>query len=189
MLGRLTSFLAVRSPCWRAAPTRRISIDSEVPPHRRLDRLSIGQRRQTPRHRFSDRPISPASTMSMAAGSSLYSLIDPVPARGQTTQEFAHRVEAVLRQKLLRNPVVTVEISQYRPFFILGEVNTPGQYAYVNGMTVKTAAAIAGGFTYRASTDDVVITRHIGPRTVEGYAALNAPVMPGDTVQVRERIF
>lgn len=116
-------------------------------------------------------------------------LIEPVIARGQTTEEFSKSLEDALREKLLRNPSVSVEITEYRPFFILGEVNKPGQYAYVNGMTVKTAAAIAGGFTYRASTGGVTITRRTDGTMLEGKASIDAPVMPGDTIMVTERIF
>src|SRR5580765_870018 len=107
-------------------------------------------------------------------------LIDPVSARGQTTDQFAHSLETALGEKLLRNPSVSVEVTQYRPFFILGEVNQPGQYAYVNGMTVMTAAAIAGGFTYRASTAGVTITRRMDDAMFEGTATIDAPIMPGD---------
>ena len=116
-------------------------------------------------------------------------LMEPVPARGLSTVEFSRRLEAVLGQRLLRNPAVSVEIAQYRPFFILGEVNRPGQYPYVNGMTVRTAAAIAGGFTPRAATSQVVITRRVGDDMQEGAARLAAPIMPGDTVVVGERFF
>jgi polysaccharide export outer membrane protein len=116
-------------------------------------------------------------------------LIDPVPARGQTTQEFARGLEDALRQKLLRNPSVSVEVTLYRPFFILGEVNHPGQYPYVNGLTVNTAAAIAGGYTYRASMAGVTITRRLDGGMLEGAASLDAPILPGDTIMVAERLF
>ena len=76
-----------------------------------------------------------------------------------------------------------------RPFFILGEVKSPGQYPYVTGMSVQTAAAIAGGFTPRARTDVVEITRKSGSRTSIGYAAAIAAVRPGDTINVTERYF
>ncbi len=116
-------------------------------------------------------------------------LILPLAARGMTTAEFGRAVEEALRERLLRNPSVSVEITQYRPFFILGEVNQPGQYAYVNGMTVRTAAAIAGGFTYRASTSGVTITRRTTMGTFEGAASAEAGVMPGDTIVIKERLF
>jgi polysaccharide biosynthesis/export protein len=115
--------------------------------------------------------------------------LEPVEARGKTTVEFARNLEESLRQTLLRNPSVSVEITLYRPFFILGEVMRPGQYSFVNGMTVKTAAAIAGGFTYRASMSRVAITRQAGGETLEGRASIDAQVMPGDTIVIAERIF
>ncbi len=116
-------------------------------------------------------------------------LIAPVQARGRTTEEFSQALANELKQKLLRNPSVSVEVTQYRPFFILGEVNKPGQYPYVNGMTVKTAAAIAGGFTYRASTGEVTVTRKVDGDMLEGKVAIDAAVMPGDTILVAERLF
>ncbi len=116
-------------------------------------------------------------------------LLEPVSARGHTTEEFARSLEAALSEKLLRNPSVSVEVTQYRPFFILGEVNQPGQYAYVNGLTVKTAAAIAGGFTYRASTAGVTITRRVDGAMLEGAATMDVLIMPGDTIMVAERLF
>jgi polysaccharide export outer membrane protein len=124
-----------------------------------------------------------------SSGSVGLPFLEPVAARGKTTEELAHDLEGSLGQKLLRNPSVSIEITEYRPFFILGEVNRPGQYPYVNGMTVKAAAAIAGGFTYRASTQGVTITRKLGEDMLEGQAAIDAPVMPGDTIVVAERIF
>jgi len=116
-------------------------------------------------------------------------LLEPVEARRKTTVEFARALEDMLRQTLLRNPSVSVEITQYRPFFILGEVMRPGQYPYVNGLTVRAAAAIAGGFTFRASTASVTITRQTAGGPLEGSATIDAPVMPGDTIVVAERIF
>jgi polysaccharide export outer membrane protein len=116
-------------------------------------------------------------------------LIEPVPARGLTTPEFAQRLESVLAQRLLRNPAVSIEVVEFRPFFILGEVNQPGQYSYVGGMSVRTAVAIAGGFTERASTSDVIITRQVDGVPREGYASIGSQIMPGDTVLVRERYF
>ncbi len=116
-------------------------------------------------------------------------LIQPVPARGLTTPEFSQRLESVLAQRLLRNPAVSTEIVLFRPFFILGEVNQPGQYSYVGGMSVRTAVAIAGGFTERASTSNVIITRQVNGTPTEGYASIGTQILPGDTVVIRERFF
>lgn len=116
-------------------------------------------------------------------------LVGSVQARGTTTTELRTRLAGLLSREYLRDPDVSVEVETYRPFFILGEVKNPGQYPYVAGMTVQTAAAIAGGFTPRARTDVVEITRLAGNRTTAGYAAAIAAVRPGDTINVAERYF
>src|SRR5690606_26562660 len=77
-------------------------------------------------------------------------LIGTVPARGRTTAEVEAAVAAKLRNGYLRSPDVSVEVDRYRPFFAMGEVGAAGQYAYVPGMTVQQAIAVAGGFTPRA---------------------------------------
>ena len=80
-------------------------------------------------------------------------LIGATTARGLTNQQLAAAIAARLKQGFVREPHVTVEIEAYRPFFILGEVTTPGQYPYVANMTAETAVAIAGSFAPRASKD------------------------------------
>ncbi|MCW2284131.1 polysaccharide export outer membrane protein [Rhodoblastus acidophilus] len=116
-------------------------------------------------------------------------LIGLVPARGRTTADLAREIEARLRAGYVREPRVSVDIEAYRPFFVLGEVTTSGQYPYVNGMTVETAVAIAGGYTPRAARDYAELTRTQGDRTFTVNAPMNQPVRPGDTILVRERFF
>jgi polysaccharide export outer membrane protein len=84
---------------------------------------------------------------------------------------------------------VSVQIEAYRPFFILGEVTTPGQYPYVANMTVETAVAIAGGFAPRAEKSRVTISRNVMGQSAQFIAPLNYPVQPGDTIRIRERWF
>jgi polysaccharide export outer membrane protein len=123
------------------------------------------------------------------AGKIAMPLIGSVPVAGQTTAEVSGAIEARLRQGYLREPKVTVEIDTYRPFFILGEVTNAGQYAYVNGMTVQTAIAIAGGYAPRAERDFAEITRVVGSQLVTGPVPLHCPVRPGDTITIKERWF
>jgi protein involved in polysaccharide export with SLBB domain len=80
-------------------------------------------------------------------------------------------------------------VAQFRPFFVLGEVRQPGQFPYVEGMTVLTAVAIAGGFTYRAETDHYTITRTVDGKTVEARGEKTTVVQPGDVILVNERYF
>jgi polysaccharide export outer membrane protein len=102
-------------------------------------------------------------------------------------------VEAIIAQKYgkdyLVNPRVNVEVLNYRPFFILGEVKTPGSYPYVNGMTVLNAVALAGGYTNRANRDRIYIKRGSGSKSSELEGKEETVVLPGDVIRVAERYF
>ena len=124
-----------------------------------------------------------------ASGSITMPLIGSVQARGRTTAGLASAIAAKLRNGYIREPSVAVEIDSYRPFFILGEVQAPGQYPYVPNMTVESAIAIAGGFSPRARRDIVTLT-HTDARGAARYEVpLGTSMKPGDTVQVGERWF
>lgn len=123
------------------------------------------------------------------AGSVALPLIGPVRARGLTTFELSNEIAGKLRRKYIKDPKVTVEVATYRPFFILGEVNTPGQYPYVNAMTVEAAVAIAEGYTQRAKKRFVRLTRKFGGVMSTVMVPTDYPVQPGDTIYVLERFF
>jgi polysaccharide biosynthesis/export protein len=123
-------------------------------------------------------------------GSIAVPLLGPVPAAGLTTSQLEQSIAQRLQdKKILLNPSVSVEVVRYRPIFILGEVNRPGEYPYQPGMTVLTAVAIAGGFTYRAQTGYASIVREINNHGVEGRVPRSANVMPGDVINIYERYF
>src|SRR6185437_2414925 len=124
-----------------------------------------------------------------ASGNVNLPLVGTVPARGATTGQLSQRIAERLKQGYVREPHVTVEVETYRPFFILGEVTTPGQYPYVADMTVEKAIAIAGGFAPRASKGNVEITRNVPGQQFKGQVPLTYPMRPGDTVVVKERWF
>lgn len=115
-------------------------------------------------------------------------LINEVAARGRTTRDVEETIRRRLGSEFVRDPQVTVDILQNRPFFIYGEVRTGGQFPYVSGMTVETAIAIAGGYTDRASTRSYRITRNGGAGPQLEVPA-EFPVQPGDVVYVNERFF
>ncbi len=117
-------------------------------------------------------------------------LIGAVHSAGLTSGELETVVAAALRRdNLVRNPSVAVEVIAYRPIYVLGEVNKPGQYAYQPGMTVVTAVAVAGGFTYRAVEGYAAVVRTVEGKAIEGKASRQAFVQPGDVVTVFERRF
>jgi polysaccharide export outer membrane protein len=124
-----------------------------------------------------------------AAGSITMPLIGAVPARGRTPAGLAAAITAKLRNGYIRDPSVAVEIESYRPFFILGEVQAPGQYPYVPNMTVESAVAIAGGFTPRAKRNVVTITHTDASGSGRYVVPMGTSLSPGDTVFVGERWF
>ncbi|HRY06044.1 MAG TPA: polysaccharide biosynthesis/export family protein [Hyphomicrobiaceae bacterium] len=121
------------------------------------------------------------------AGMITVPLIGAVKARGLTTFDLEGVIRRRLGSEYVRNPQVTVDMQQNRPFFILGEVRNSGQYPYVSGMTVQTAIAIAGGYTERASERTFRITRRINGYVEQIEAPSDYVVKPGDTIFVYER--
>lgn len=116
-------------------------------------------------------------------------LVGQVKAAGLTLHEFVGEVRTVLSDGYLKDPKVSVEVENFRPFYILGEVNKPGEYPYENGLTVQGAVALAGGYTYRAEDDEVYV-RHSGGTVEEKLPAnTTTKIAPGDIVRVRERLF
>jgi len=114
-------------------------------------------------------------------------LIQYVDAQGSTSQELEANITSSLSPDYLKNPRVTVEVLNYRPFYILGEVESPGSYDYVNGMTVLESVAVAGGFTYRAKQKKMTIVRASDPEKKKMPASVDTRVLPGDVIEVPER--
>ena len=116
-------------------------------------------------------------------------LIGAVPLGGKTVTQAEAEIIGALKPDYLKNPRVSVQVLNYRPFYIIGEVNSPGSYAYVSGMTVLEAVAIAGGFTYRAKEKEMTITRGSDADRQEAEAVPETLVLPGDVIEVPERFF
>ena len=116
-------------------------------------------------------------------------LIGGVEAGNKSAHELELAIVNKLSPDFLKNPQVSVEVLTYRPFYILGEVNNPGSYAYVNGMTVITAIAVSGGYTYRGRENKVSIIRANDPERKKHPANHDTVVFPGDVIEVPERFF
>lgn len=116
-------------------------------------------------------------------------LAGTVKAAGLTKQQLEQDLSKKFRGEYLRNPKVTVEVSTFRPFYILGEVGKAGEYPYKSGLNVMSAMALAGGATYRASRNSVLI-QHAGESGFREYPmSPTIPVLPGDLIRVPERYF
>lgn len=127
------------------------------------------------------------------AGTIAVPLIGTLHVTGLTASELDDEMtQALERKNLLRNPSVSVEITQYRPIFVLGEVSHPGQFPYQPGSTMLSAVASAGGFTYRAVTGYASVVRTEGGQTghaTEGRVNRDSFLQPGDVVTIYERYF
>jgi polysaccharide biosynthesis/export protein len=117
-------------------------------------------------------------------------MLGTMPAAGLSPEALGAVVAAALqRGGLVRAPSVSVEVIQYRPIFVLGEVNKPGEFPYQPGMTLLGAVALAGGFTYRAVESSAAVMRTLDGHRIEGRAYRDTALQPGDVVTVFERPF
>jgi polysaccharide biosynthesis/export protein len=116
-------------------------------------------------------------------------LAGTVEAQGLTQTELEQALSKKFRSEYLKNPKVTVTIATLQPYYMMGEVTKPGEYAYKAGLNVLTALAIAGGPTYRASRSSVQIQRR-GETSARDYPiSVTVPILPGDVIRVPERYF
>lgn len=136
-----------------------------------------------------DQPSMTNSYTVDQAGYIAFPLVGQVPARGRTLQQLSGQLAGKLRQGYLRDPDVTIDVDRYRSIFVMGEVGQPGQYAYVPGLTVQNAIAVAGGFTSRANQGSVDVTRKLNGQVITGRVNISSAIIAGDTIYVRERLF
>ena len=115
-------------------------------------------------------------------------LIGKIGARNVTVRGLETKISQSLR-KYLKTPQVTVEVLNYRPFYILGEIKKPGNYAYVAGISVLNAVAMAGGFTYRADKGGIVVKRANKAKGREERVTESTTVLPGDIITIKQRFF
>ena len=123
------------------------------------------------------------------AGTIDYPLIGEIKLSGMTLDEAEALLDGKLRGDYLVNPQISISISKYRNFFILGAVKQPGSYEYVPGMTAMQAVIIAGGFTDRAARKKVYITREDDPASEPSKEPINTMINAGDTIVVKESFF
>jgi polysaccharide export outer membrane protein len=116
-------------------------------------------------------------------------LIGQVRAVGLGMRELEVAIKAALEQGYLKDARVSAEVINYRPFYIIGEVQKPGEYAYVNDMSVLNAVALAGGYTNRANERTIYVRRNGSQDEESAPADSSTKIMPGDIIRIRERFF
>ena len=118
-----------------------------------------------------------------------FPLVGDIEAGDKTVGSLQRALEARLKAGYLRDPHISVEVLTFRPFYILGEVNKPGEYPYTAGLTVTKAVATAQGYTYRANSKRVFI-KHASDDVERPYTMSNlTPLAPGDIIRIPERHF
>ena len=122
------------------------------------------------------------------SGRIAFPLIGEVRARGSNLREVEDRLIEKLKDGFLVDPSIRLEVLNYRPFYILGEVRNPGKYEYVSGISLFNAVAMAGGYTHRARKNRAEITRANQDEVIEN-ADHGTVILPGDVVYIRERFF
>lgn len=118
-----------------------------------------------------------------------YPFLGEVRAQGRTPVELEDIITEGLKNGYLVNPRVTVNVIEYRQFFVNGEVENPGGYAFQPGMTVRKAIALAGGKTDRASGSKMYIISEDDPDGAERQVEMDARLSPGDIVTIDESFF
>lgn len=133
----------------------------------------------------------PDLTMQQRVGGSgviNYSYLGDLRVAGKTAQQLEREITGLLQDGYLVNPAVNVTVVEYRPFFINGEVRSPGSYAYQPGLTLDKAIALAGGLTDRASARRMFVQKASNPDS-QVRASMSTPIAPGDIVSIEEGFF
>lgn len=123
-----------------------------------------------------------------ALGQVAVPLLGEMPAKGLALNEFRDQIARRLADGYLKNPKVSVEMTNYRPIYVHGEVKNGGEFQFKNGVSLRDVVAMAGGYTYRADQSYLFIGRE-GEPDVAVRMPNDVPVLPGDNIRVPERFF
>ena len=152
----------------------------------RIFRLGVGDRLKV--EVFGEQELTGESEVN-ASGNVVLPLLGDVPAKGKTLEEFSAIVRERLRSGYLKNPQIGVQVLNYRPIYVQGEVRHGGEFPFKAGLSLADAVALAGGYTYRSVTSSIVLRRQ---GEAQGQAIPmdgSIPVLPGDNLLVDERFF
>ncbi len=136
-----------------------------------------------------DEPSLSGSFIVDGQGAVSMSLIGQVEVVNLTLNDASRLIETKYKDGWLKDPKVSTELVKGRPYYILGEVNRPGEFPFVSGLTVMNAIASAGDFTYRADKNRILIKSADSPNEREVELTPTTLVRPGDTIRIRERFF
>lgn len=183
------AMLLLASPAVRAVDTKAAE---PPPPQQRVSALSsyrLGAGDVVTIRVFGEDDLSKEKIKLTDAGTVPYPVLGEIKVLGLTVGDLERLITNGLRGRYLLNPRVSVQIEEYRPFYINGMVDKPGSYPFQPGLTVRKAASVAGGFKERASLSKIYIIRESDTAQRPQKADLNSAVLPGDTITVEESFF
>ena len=151
----------------------------------RVYRLSIGDKLKI--SVFGEENLSGPVEVN-AVGQVSLPLIGEMPAKGLALHEFREQIARKLADGYLKNPRVTVEMTNYRPIYVQGEVKNSGEFQFKNGISLRDVVAMAGGYTYRADQSYLYVGREGEPEVALKMPS-DVPVLPGDNIRIPERFF
>lgn len=122
-------------------------------------------------------------------GTITYPFLGEIRAVGLTVRELESYIATGLKAGYLLAPEVQVQVLEYRPFYVNGEVKRPGGYPYVPGLTVQKAVSLAGGLTPLASQNKIFVIRETNSAGAREGIRLDGVILPGDTLVVEEGLF
>jgi protein involved in polysaccharide export with SLBB domain len=152
----------------------------------RIYRLGVGDKLKV--EVFGEPELTGESEVN-ASGNISLPLLGDVPAKGTTLDQFSGTLRQRLQQGYIKNPQLNVQVLNYRPIYVQGEVRHGGEFPFKAGLSIADAVALAGGYTYRSVTSSILLRRQ-GEATgrvipMDG----TIPVLPGDNLLVQERFF
>lgn len=118
-----------------------------------------------------------------------YPFIGKLKVVGLTVGELQNSIANGLRGDYLVDPKVRVNVVEYRPFYITGEVQKPGGYPYQAGLTVEKAVSLAAGFTERANKRSILVLSEDAHNNKPRKASLGSQIRPGDIITIEESFF
>ena len=126
-----------------------------------------------------------------SGGNLSFPLVGNLKATDKTVEQLQAILATALNDGYVNNPRVSIQVLSFRPFYILGEVNRPGEYPVSTGLTLQQAVASAGGYTYRANSKRVYLKRagETRERLIDLRANPDIVVRAGDTIRISERHF
>jgi polysaccharide export outer membrane protein len=117
-----------------------------------------------------------------------YPYLGPLLLHDRTTMAVMEAITQGLKEQVLLEPMVTVNIVAFRSVFVAGEVAQPGGYEYQPGLTVEKIIALAGGFTDRAARRDISLRFNGSQQRLE-QVSLQQQLNPGDIITIEQSFF